>query len=456
VQIVSTNATLTLQLQAPVGGTYASVSLKSVAGDAYGQLGIILVDTTPPATPTNISVTAGQSRIWVSWWTNSEPDLAGYRVYYQAGAAGPPWNGTCAVEGNPSPVQVTGTNVLLRGLTAGTNYFVAVSAVDTAGNESPLSAPVPVTTASGAPAGPTSVAASFGSNGTNILMWALSEDDGYNDRDVAGYNVFQAVLPGGSYVQVGQVPAGVGLYSGTNLAVAATQYVGYAVSAVASNGLSSALVLATRYMADGRTVDTDGDGIPDSWMMEYFGHPTGLASDNTLAQDSYSGDGISNLQKYLTGMNPLIWDDLHFVDTHYLTNRTCELTLFGQVGHNYSLLASTDLVNWAPILNFACTNATMDIFDADAKNYAARFYRIVTPPSIPFMILSLGPGHQPGTNGLDLILTATAGLNYRIDASTDLVNWTAITNFIGTNTTMLFRDISVTNYNRRFYRAVTQ
>jgi hypothetical protein len=140
----------------------------------------------------------------------------------------------------------------------------------------------------------------------------------------------------------------------------------------------------------------------------------------------------------------------------YLTNRTCDLTLFGQVGHNYSLLASTDLVNWTPILTFACTNATMDVFDADAKSYAARFYRLVTPPSIPFMILSLGPGRQPGTNGLDLILTATVGLNYRIDASTDLVNWTAITNFIGTNTTMLFRDISVTNYNRRFYRAVTQ
>ena len=84
VQIVSTNATLTLQLRAPAGGTHASVSLKSVAGDAYGQVGINLADNTPPATPTNVSVIAGQSRIWVSWRTNSEPDLAGYRVYYRA------------------------------------------------------------------------------------------------------------------------------------------------------------------------------------------------------------------------------------------------------------------------------------------------------------------------------------------------------------------------------------
>ena len=26
--------------------------------------------------------------------------------------------------------------------------------------------------------------------------------------------------------------------------------------------------------------DSDGDGIPDWWMLQHFGHPTGLASDN--------------------------------------------------------------------------------------------------------------------------------------------------------------------------------
>ena len=324
VQIVSTNATLTLQLRAPLGGTYASVSLKSVAGDAYGQMGINLADSTPPATPANVSVTAGQSRIWVSWQTNSEPDLAGYRVYYNAGAAGPPWNGTATVEGSPSPVQVSGTNVLLRGLSLGTNYFVAVSAVDTTGNESSLSPAVAVTTSQAVPTAPTSVAARFGSDGTNILMWALSEDDGYNDRDVAGYDIFLAVLPGGSYVKVGEVPAGIGLYSGTNLSVAATQYIGYAVSAVASNGLSSPLATATRLMANGVGVDTDGDGIPDSWMIQYFGHPTGQASDQSFAWNDPAGDGLSNLQKYQLGISPLVWDNLHFIGCQVLGGWTAE------------------------------------------------------------------------------------------------------------------------------------
>ncbi len=51
-------------------------------------------------------------------------------------------------------------------------------------------------------------------------------------------------------------------------------------------------------------IDSDGDGIPDNWMMQYFGHPTGQAGDLSLAQDDADGDGMSNLAEYLAGTNP--------------------------------------------------------------------------------------------------------------------------------------------------------
>ncbi len=130
-------------------------------------------------------------------------------------------------------------------------------------------------------------------------MWALSEDDGYNDRDVVRYDVLRAVLPGGSYMKVGEASAGIGLYAETNTPVGSTQYVGYAVTAVAASGVSSSQALASRLMADGVTLDNDGDGIPDWWMMQYFGHPTGQASDQSFAWNDPAGDGLSNLQKYL-------------------------------------------------------------------------------------------------------------------------------------------------------------
>jgi Tol biopolymer transport system component len=52
-------------------------------------------------------------------------------------------------------------------------------------------------------------------------------------------------------------------------------------------------------------VDSDGDGIPDAWMIQHFGHPTGQAGDHSRAQDDADGDGMSNLQEYLAGTDPL-------------------------------------------------------------------------------------------------------------------------------------------------------
>jgi hypothetical protein len=51
-------------------------------------------------------------------------------------------------------------------------------------------------------------------------------------------------------------------------------------------------------------VDSDGDGVPDWWTQEYFGHPTGQASDNSLATDDPDGTGFTVLQDYLAGLDP--------------------------------------------------------------------------------------------------------------------------------------------------------
>ena len=51
-------------------------------------------------------------------------------------------------------------------------------------------------------------------------------------------------------------------------------------------------------------VDTDGDGIPDEWMIQHFGHPAGQASDLSRAEDDADGDGLTNLAEYIAGTDP--------------------------------------------------------------------------------------------------------------------------------------------------------
>lgn len=58
------------------------------------------------------------------------------------------------------------------------------------------------------------------------------------------------------------------------------------------------------------------------------------------------------------------------------------------------------------------------------------------------------------TNGLVFSLQLSTGLNGHIQVSTNLTTWTTLTNFIGTNTTLNFRDPAATNFSQRYYRAV--
>jgi hypothetical protein len=192
-------------------------------------------------------------------------------------------------------------------------------------------------------------------------------------------------------------------------------------------------------------LDSDNDGLTDAEEYRYGTDPHNPDTD---------GDGISDGDEVRMGRNPLVWDNLHFTGCQYLADGRLRLSVFGQAGHNYTLLASTNLATWVPILSFACTNGVMDVFDLDAKNLSSRFYRLAPPGSVPGLKLGLGAVHPLNSNGLDLVLFCLPGLEYRLESSSNLVDWTAVTNVLSTNATMHLMDASATNYSRRFYRAV--
>ncbi len=77
----------------------------------------------------------------VSWNANTEPDLAGYRIYYGTS----PRSGTCPTGGYPSVVNVGNvTTYTFNNLTDGATYYFSVTAYDNAtpANESVCSAEV--------------------------------------------------------------------------------------------------------------------------------------------------------------------------------------------------------------------------------------------------------------------------------------------------------------------------
>ena len=89
-------------------------------------------DHYPPVAPRGLRVVAGPASIELAWDRNTEPDLAGYRIYRCA--AGGQWTKLADVSQLPtySDHQVE----------SGKTYQYTISAIDQAGNESSRSAPV--------------------------------------------------------------------------------------------------------------------------------------------------------------------------------------------------------------------------------------------------------------------------------------------------------------------------
>ncbi len=84
--------------------------------------------------------------VTLQWDANTEPDLAGYRLYYKTGSSGAPYDGTGATEG-ASPIDAENvTEFTLHSLSDTEVYFFVVTAHDTEDLESEYSNEVTAST----------------------------------------------------------------------------------------------------------------------------------------------------------------------------------------------------------------------------------------------------------------------------------------------------------------------
>jgi hypothetical protein len=122
---------------------------------------------------------------------------------------------------------------------------------------------------------------------------------------------------------------------------------------------------------------------------------------------------------------------------------------------SWSLASSTNSwTNWTTVLKLVSGSNTISAYAVDlGGNFSPTNSRSVLSSNTFKLLLDLTNSPPLAGNGFDFTLQLSTGLNGHIQVSTNLLNWTTLTNFAGTNATDSFRDPAATN-GSRFYRAV--
>ncbi len=90
---------------------------------------VLAQDLTPPSAPQGVKAFGYEKHVDIEWYNNSEPDVAGYKIYIKSGQN---YNYFASVS-NLKSYYIININYI------GIPYTVKVSAYDSSGNESPLS-----------------------------------------------------------------------------------------------------------------------------------------------------------------------------------------------------------------------------------------------------------------------------------------------------------------------------
>ena len=113
--------------------------------------------------------------------------------------------------------------------------------------------------------------------------------------------------------------------------------------------------------------------------------------------------------------------------------------------------------NWSMTLPLRSGTNTINAYAVDLGGNAPPTNTVSVTSTNTFNLrLSIASTNPLASNGLSFKLESSGGINGTIQVSSNLVNWTVLTNFGGTNETLNFRDSAASNFQQRFYRAVTQ
>ena len=125
-------------------------------------------------------------------------------------------------------------------------------------------------------------------------------------------------------------------------------------------------------------VDSDGDGMPNSWEQLYSFNPN---NSSDASQDA-DGDGMTNLQEFLAGTHPRSASSALRIMSVQHSGNTATMQFNAASNRTYSVqFRETLSVTWSPLtsVSAAATNGMRSVTDNNAGTSAQRFYRVMTP-----------------------------------------------------------------------------
>ncbi len=119
-----------------------------------------------------------------------------------------------------------------------------------------------------------------------------------------------------------------------------------------------------------------GDGLPDSWMINYFGNANPAIGTKHGPNDDADGDGLTNLQEFQLGTSPS-----NSSSSLKITSVTPTGFQFSCRPYDlYEVQSSSDLISWTRAINpILPTNSPVIVTGLPTTN-AQRFYRVLRVP----------------------------------------------------------------------------